>query len=106
MSQSVEFGDDGKIYGLLFPMGNPEIRSAWQMSFYSTPRGRKTGKRYLHKLLGEYCPVLRFELTLTEIRERSTLVPFVPTDRAGEVDEHVVNPKWRYKGKRRALEDN
>lgn len=106
MSQSVSFGDDGKIYGLLFPMGN-QIRRDWQMSFYATARGRKTGERYLHKLLGAYCPILRFELTLVEIRERGTLVPFVPRDRAGEVDKNVVNPKWKHKGnKRPAWKDN
>ena len=75
------FGEDGKIYGLLYPMGTPN-RVCWEMSFYATKRGRKMGLAYLHKLLGLECPIMQFEFTLNEIRDRAVLSPFIPPDRS------------------------
>lgn len=99
MSLPASFGKDDKVYGLLFPMG-PLEKPHWDMSFYSSERGQKMGIRYLHKLLGAHCPILRFELTLSEIRQRSVLAPFLPKDHTGGL-ENVVNPKWQHKGDKR-----
>lgn len=105
MSPPISFGDDGKVYGLLYPMGALE-KPCWQIGFYSTERGRRTGITYLHKLLGIHCPILRFELTLSEIRERGVLAPSIPKDHTGGL-EQVINPKWQHIGdKRLKLKDN
>ena len=101
MSLPISFGKDDKAYGLLFSLG-PLEKPHWEMSFYSSERGRKMGIRYLHKLLGAYCPILRFELTLSEIRQRGVLAPFIPGDRIGEL-ENVVKPEWKHKGDKRPI---
>ena len=99
MSQSICFGKDGKCYGILFPMGiHPQ--PAWEMSFYTTERGRKTGIAYLFKLLGDLCPMYKFELTLAEIVKRGVLVPFIPGDHVGKL-ERVVKPEYKHKGDKR-----
>lgn len=86
-------------------MGGPE-QHCWEMSFYFSERGRKMGIRYLQKLLGDYCPIMKFELTLAEIRERATMIPTIPSDRPGGLD-NVVKPEWKHKGnKRPAWRDN
>lgn len=99
MSLGIGFGDDGKVYGLLYPMGGPEQHS-WELSFYHSERGRKMGIRYLQNLLGSYCPLLKFELTLAEIKERGVVIPFIPKEKTGNM-EHVVKPEFKYKGQRR-----
>lgn len=105
MSLGANFNEQGMIYGLLYPMGLPE-RHCWEMAFYSSERTRKRGITYLHKLLGAQCPILKFELTLSEIRERAILAPFIPKDQPGEL-KRVVNPQWKHKGaKRPAWRDN
>jgi hypothetical protein len=104
MSQSITFGKDGKCYGILFPMGARE-RPVWEMSFYATERGRKTGIAYLFKLLGDQCPMYKFELTLAEIVRRGVIVPFIPGDRAGKL-ERMVKPDWKPKKERPAWKDN
>jgi hypothetical protein len=104
MSLGIYFADDGIAYGLLYPTHGCQ-KPYWQMAFYSSERARKRGITYLHKLMGQYCPILRFELSLTEIRERSTLAPSTPKDECGELD-HVVNPQWKRKTKRPAWKDN
>jgi hypothetical protein len=101
MNLEASFNNDSKVYGLLFPMGLPE-RHCWEMAFYLSERTRKRGITYLHNLLGEQCPILKFELTLSEIRERAILAPFIPKDRSGKLD-HVVNPQWKHKGAKRPI---
>jgi len=105
MSLGIGFGDDGKVYGLLYTMG-PLEKPHWEMAFYLSERSRKGGITYLQKLHGSHCPIMRFELTLSEIRERAVLAPFIPKDHTGGL-EHVVNPEWKHKGdKRPGWKDN
>lgn len=108
MSGGAGFDNDGKVYGLLFPMGNPEKPYCWEMSFYLSERTQKTGITCLRRLMGGQCPILKFELTLSEIRERGVLVPFIPDDRAGQVDKNVVKAQWKHRGTKRptSLRDN
>jgi hypothetical protein len=76
MSLPIDFGKDNKVYGLLFPIG-----FIWQMSFYSSERGRKTGMKHLQReITGQNQPILKFELSLTEIYERGIIVPFLQND--------------------------
>lgn len=100
------FNKEGKVYGLLYPMGNPE-QHCWEMAFYLSGTTRKRGITYLHKLLGSYCPIYKFELTMSEVRERAILVPFIPRDHEAELGR-VVKVECRHKnGKRPACrQDN
>ena len=105
MSHGVGFGKDGKMYGLLYPFGYVE-RPDWQIALYSTERGRKTGIRWVRELFGGGCPILKFELNLSAIKQEAVLEPFIPSDHSGQLD-HVVNPQWKHKGdKRPTCKDN
>lgn len=77
----------------------------WQMSFYTTERGRRTGIAYLFKLLGDQCPMYKFELTLAEIVKRGVIIPFIPGDHTGEL-ERVVEPEWKSRNPRPKWKDN
>lgn len=78
----------------------------WEMGFYSTERGRKVGIAYLWKLLGEQCPIYKFELSLGEIVKRSVIVPFIPRDRSGELKKVVKVEKGHMKSERPKWRDN
>jgi hypothetical protein len=103
MSLPIDFSKDGKAYGLLFPIGGQ-----WQMSFYTTERGRKHGITSLFELLGDLCPIKKFEFTLKEIDYRSIPVPFIPRDRKGKAGamEDTVKPDWRPKKDMPKYKDN
>ena len=95
MGQSIGFGEDGKCYGLLFPMRNP-MKPSWEMSFYQTERGRKIGITYLQGLLGSQCPIYKYELTMKDIVSRSVIAPFIPKDRSSSL-KRVVKVDWNPK---------
>lgn len=99
MSQSIGFGEDENCYGILFPMGSLE-KPCWEMSFYQTERGRKTGIAYIQNLLGSHCPIYKFELMLKEIVSRSVVAPFIPKDRRGSLKK-VVKVDWKPRGNTR-----
>jgi len=99
MTLGIDFGKDGKVYGLLYAVSftaNPN----WNMAFYSTEGQRQRVIKHLRTFKNEYCPIFRFELTLSEIRFRSSPVPFIPSDKSGKLD-NVVNPQWKHKSSKR-----
>jgi len=99
MSLPIGFDKNGKAYGLLFPMGTIEV-PCWEMSFYSTKRGRKIGIAYLRRLEGEQCPIYEFELNRSEIVKQSRIVPLISKDHTGKFKE-VVKVDWKPKGDKR-----
>lgn len=105
MSLPVDFGEDNKVYGLLFPLG-PREKPCWNMSFYTTERGRKRGATYLVSLMGSQCPIYKFELPLAEIVKRSSIVPFLPKDRPGALERVVKIEKTHMKSERPKYKDN
>lgn len=104
MTLGIDFGKDGKVYGLLYAMGYT-TNLTWEMAFYSSEGQRKRAIKHLRTFKNELRPILKFELTLPEIRLRSIPVPFISYDKSGELD-NVVNPQWNKKYQRPVWKDN
>jgi hypothetical protein len=91
------FDDSGKIYGFLYIVvhrGEEARKPIWGINLYSSEKGRRAGIKNLWKFHHyQQSPLLKFELTLSEINQRSLPIPFIPDDKAGLLENEIIPPK-------------
>lgn len=93
MSLPIDFSSDGISYGLLFPLAG-----TWQMSFYSSEKGRRRGMTYLQREIIGSLPLYSFELKLADIQKSGVLVPFIPFDKKIQSSLEPLRPWVKNKG--------